>query len=791
MRNFFCVFLFLFTFLNLTHAGETVVVGYVRSKIDKSPIPGVNVYLDGTQVGTQTDEEGFYVLRHTGNENKVVFSSIGYTTRVVTIRAGEAVSITVELREDIRALQELLVFPGVNPATLLMKKVREAAAANDIHNVDQPLLSEEEELVMMPVGRESSRRRFDRWTAGLVSEKDSSEFLPLYMSSVKSHHQGRNIRHILNKSASASPENLMILMEKLTGSLRTEVNFYNNNLVMFGKNIISPLSSAGNSFYRYFLVDSIVSSTGKQYFVRFWSKNPKNLAFNGEMYIDSASLALTAITVHLPRQANLNYINALSIEQQFVEKGRLWVPFSARLKMGMSYAVPLDSNSVVPEIYFYKQISTVLSDSVLTMQQGFAGSSFQKEELEYKLAELNDLSIMKTARWVADIVITGYAQLGKLDLGKVYQLARLTEQEGLRISVPFRTNELLSPYFTVGGYWGYAMGSEKHYFSAYTGLKLPFKHKTVLRFGFTDDLRRTDYEYNDYMVKENALLSGDMDIANTLISFTSANQLNRRTEWNASLTRDWNDNVESGFYFRSNRYFSNSKLPFISNNSIDPDYLHQSLTFVTRFSSGERTYEDHLDRIYIQNERPVLYVIAEAGLTRPINETLSYARLMLKYKQKVLFSTGQWMYSVDAGWLFGDVPYNLYFNQGSGKAVLHRRLHFNLMGYMEYSYDKYISTHHELQFNGVLFNSIPVLKNFNWRELLTFKAIYGGMDSRRREVYSLPETLSVSQKPYFEIGAGITNIFKVASLQSVWRLTDRAKSGVSPWGIVGGIRFNF
>ena len=791
MRLFCFILMVVPVFFNAMNAQETIVIGYVRSKIDKSPLSAVNVYFEGTTVGTQTDEEGFYVLRHPGNEAKVVFSSIGYKNQVVTIRPGQPVSVNIELREDVGALQELFVFPGVNPATLLMKKVREAAAINDVSNTDQTFKSEEEELVLMPVNGESSRRRFDKWTSGLVSEFDSSVFIPLYLASESYLHRGRYERQTIERKAVASPENLMVLMEKISGNFKSEINFYNNNIVMFGKNLVSPLSTAGNAFYRFYLIDSVASSNGKQYYLRFWSKNQKNLVFNGEMYIDSATLALTDISVQLPRQANLNYINQLSVRQQFAKNGQVWIPSSTKVKTSMSYAVQVDSNSVIPAIYSYRSIRTVPEDTVLMLTDGFAGSKYQKEELEFKLAELNDIPIMKAARWIADIVITGYAQAGIIDLGKIYQFARLTDQEGLRLTLPLRTNEQLSPYFSVGGYWGYGFASKQHYYSLNAGVKLPFDRKTIFRTAFTDDLRRTDFAYNEFMVKENPLLSGDVDIANTLISMTSANRLNRRKEWSFSVTHDWSDDIESALYARSNRYFSTNQLPFITDTGSDESYLHQSLTFMTRISNRERTYEDHLDRIYIQNELPVVYLSVEGGNVSTLTQQTQYAKLMFNYKHKVLFSTGQWMYSMDAGWLVGTVPYNLLFIHGSDKAIIHRRLHFNLMGYMEFVYDKYISTHHEFIFNGILFNSVPVLRNFNLRELITLKGIYGGFDRSRIEVYQMPATISVINKPYFEVGVGIANIFKVGSLQSVWRLTDRDKPGISPWGIVAGIRFNF
>jgi hypothetical protein len=42
-----------------------------------------------------------------------------------------------------------------------------------------------------------------------------------------------------------------------------------------------------------------------------------------------------------------------------------------------------------------------------------------------------------------------------------------------------------------------------------------------------------------------------------------------------------------------------------------------------------------------------------------------------------------------------------------------------------------------------------------------------------------------------EVGVGFTNIFRIFSLQSVWRLTDRDKMNARPWSIITGIRFNF
>ncbi|MBE2189267.1 MAG: carboxypeptidase-like regulatory domain-containing protein [Candidatus Kapabacteria bacterium] len=108
----------IFIFFEHLYAQETLVVGHVLSKTDKSPLSAVNIYFKGTNTGVQSDEEGFYVIRNKGSESKLVFSCVGYKTQEISVRPGEVTGVEVALREDINILQELFVLPGTNPALL-------------------------------------------------------------------------------------------------------------------------------------------------------------------------------------------------------------------------------------------------------------------------------------------------------------------------------------------------------------------------------------------------------------------------------------------------------------------------------------------------------------------------------------------------------------------------------------------------------------------------------------------------------------------------------------------------
>lgn len=758
-------------------AQETVVVGTVRSKTDKTPIQSVNIYLKNTQIGVVTDEDGFYVLKHTGTENTLVFSCIGYKTQEFKIKPGETAGLYVEMREDINLLQDLFVLPGANPALDLMQRVRENRIKNDIYNHPVTLSNEEQQVVLL------SRNR---------NRNDSTTLLPLYLSTASYLKSGNTPPVSLRKEAKASPENAAILLEKLLGEFTTDLNFYHNTIVLFGKHFISPLANVANSYYRFFLIDSIQSETGKQYYLRYKTKNNKNLAFNGELWVDSATYALTRITAELPARSNINYIRNLKLSNQYQKENHgYWFPKEEALSLNMTYQLLADSTNLSPEIYIEKRTYAAVKDTLIIAQPDFAGTPFTKEELELKLAEMNDLPLMKTAKWIADGVITGYVQAGKIDIGKVYQLARLTDIEGMRFSLPLRTNELLWKNFTIGGYWGYGFRNKQHQYAAYAAWKLPLKNKTVISAGYTDDLRRIDYDYNDFLLRENPLLSGDEDIANTYFGFRSSDKINPRKEFYASVSHDWNPGIESKFFYRNHQYTGNEALTFQLNGIEAGTMHHQSVLLTTRFSRNERTYEDHLDRIHIHNYHPVVYLTLEGGEATIHQNSYPYGKVNAKLNHRLLFSIGEWNYNLDAGWIWGAVPYNLLWMPQGSETLLFKRYHYNLMNYMEYAYDKYIAMHHEWVFNGIIFNQIPVIRQLNLRELVSFKCLYGSLSDKHATILDFPTETGKLHKPYMEVGVGFTNIFRIFSLQSVWRLTDTEQLNARPWSIITGIRFNF
>lgn len=107
-KCFFILRMFAFTFFSLTvFAQQLTVTGTVSDESTNIPIPGVNVVVEGTTIGTYTDFEGHFTLENVPSNGALVFSYLGMQTQVVPLNGRR--SINVKMAEDTEQLKEVVV----------------------------------------------------------------------------------------------------------------------------------------------------------------------------------------------------------------------------------------------------------------------------------------------------------------------------------------------------------------------------------------------------------------------------------------------------------------------------------------------------------------------------------------------------------------------------------------------------------------------------------------------------------------------------------------------------------
>lgn len=108
MKKTIFIILLLLSVVSLkVDAQQRVITGTITSGTDKAPIPGANVQIKGTTVGSITDLDGNFTINVSSESSVLVFSYIGYVTQEITV--GSKSRIDVQLLEDIKQLGEVVI----------------------------------------------------------------------------------------------------------------------------------------------------------------------------------------------------------------------------------------------------------------------------------------------------------------------------------------------------------------------------------------------------------------------------------------------------------------------------------------------------------------------------------------------------------------------------------------------------------------------------------------------------------------------------------------------------------
>src|SRR5690606_40064940 len=107
MKPLYSLIILLALAFNVAWAQEIRVSGKVTAQADGSELPGVNVMLKGSTVGTATDIMGDYSITVPNPESVLIFSMVGMVSQEITV--GNQTTINVSLEEDTRTLGEVVV----------------------------------------------------------------------------------------------------------------------------------------------------------------------------------------------------------------------------------------------------------------------------------------------------------------------------------------------------------------------------------------------------------------------------------------------------------------------------------------------------------------------------------------------------------------------------------------------------------------------------------------------------------------------------------------------------------
>ena len=782
MKRLIIILLCLLTVSSWLRAQETIVVGEVYDANTGEPLSNVNIYLQGTQEGTTTNAEGMFLLREELERARtMVVSAVGYHTERFKIEPHTQSGIDIALREKVGTLAEVFVVPNENPALALMEKVRARRAANRRMVAEDAATGSTALYVSDIQSRNLKRNLWKSLQSGMIQQEDSSYLVPLYW-------RQQTTDTVREEATLLTVTDYQLLL----GQIPSTFDFYANSMPFLSTSMLSPLAASGNTYYTYFLVDSVWVGDEKRYQVRFKTKNPFYATFNGEMMIDSATCALRSIEVKMPAQTSINYLKGLSVRQTFTADNQLR---DEQVNMLMDFAVkaPLgnDTTHIFPTLLLTR--GTKLQHEENTPQDD---APEQDDMILPALDSLNNTPLFKTAKLLAYVVQTGCIPTSKyVEIGKVHHVFKLSKFEGLRVGIPLRTTDDLWKNVCLEAMVAYGMGDRAWKGFGQINVALPTERRHTMFVRYADEYMYADVDDFSEYLRENIVFNKQINIVTRLMQSLTFNPdyyyntMSRRREARLQFSDEWNSYLETQAYVKLGRMGYGEPT---SRYNAQPSFSYSTIGASARISFNERKVDTYFERRHIYNHLPVIYLGAEMGSYRmdDMSSYRMYGNLQLMVRHDVdLGMGGELDYLVQAGLVFGRVPYPLLCHFAGNQTHTFEPHRFSLMNNYQYAADQYVALQAHWNGKGVLFNLIPGVRYLRLRELVELKMAYGGLRQDHQQVLTFPTTqtghgtMRAMQVPYVEMGVGIGNILRIGEVYGVFRLTQ-INDPASPWWAV-------
>ncbi len=818
--------------------GQFVIKGRVTDANNGDPIPFASVGLVGVNQGARTNFQGEFTLNSKFTADSLFTSFVGYKKRVKKITRGLAFQeINFQIEPSTLEMAEVKVFSGENPAFKILRGVLQHKESNDRSKLTAYEYDSysKMELDVDNISEKFKERRVMKDIAQAIKKfeemagEDGKLIIPTYLSESigkfyylenpkrkKEFIQKTNIKGVGVSDGS-------FVSQLVGGNLVANYNFYQNYVPFFGKDFASPIGENWKAKYSYFLGDTVNVEGRVCYQLDFDPKNSADLVFRGQMWIDTTSFALVQIDAVVDKGANLNFIERIKISQELEQTSNgVWLPARTRflidleevskgsagllLKMYIS-----NKNFIVNkphEISFYDVPSEVAQDATRPNAEFWKHARHEPlSSYDYLAASLIDtvqnLPIVRTYVEVAELVLSGYRQFNGIEAGPYLTSFAINAVEGARFRLGFRTNANFDKKWIFRGNVGFGTKDLVPKYSLELNHLFSKKKWTIAGLRHTYDVERVGLtpEYIGdnklfYAFTRWGAFSGAFFRRETDAFFSS--ELAKAITLTTSLTTRSFDPLFH-FQFRLNPELGRA-------SAVQDNYQETFATIELRFAKNVTFIMNGNERIALATKRfPMITLKYQHGFKGFLGGDFTYDRFTLKAYQTIRLGTlGRSDYTFTAGYTPSNLPAPLLFPHLGNETFFFVRSAFSTMNYFEFVSDQFASIQYNHNFEGLLFNRIPLIRKLKWRLIGSANVLMGSQRSANREIMKeVDNPLRVKfedrysfdsldpTKPFAEVGYGIDNIFKVFRLQAFHRLTYLDNPKAERFRVMASINLSF
>lgn len=809
---------FLFVFPFVLNAQYTIR-GKIFAAENKEALPFVPVLIKGTTIGAQADFDGNYIIKASKLGDSVVASYVGYKRLARPINKNlmeQDINFPLESVGGV-SLDEVVIKMGENPAHRIIRNCVKQKVKNDKNNLASYEYETYNKLEfdLNRIPKEMRDKKilkpiafvFDNVDSSFSGEKPSLPFF--IIENLSQFYYKKNPtrkKEVVIASKITGLENASV--SQVLGDMYQNINIYDNNILVFNKQMPSPVSENGLFYYKYFLEDSAIENNQMIYHIRFKPKRVQELSFTGNIWIADTTWGVKRLEMSLPKDANINFINSVNVIQEFtyadsvwfLSKDRLIIDFAPTKKAIGFYGRKTTSYKKIKlndpkEDKFYEFADKiVVEDGATKMSDEFWAAnrhdSLTQRELKiFKMIDtIQSLPIYKTWVDVFYLLVAGYKKVNNFEIGPYSNLVSYNRVEGMRLRFGGRTSEKFSKWYELNGYVAYGLLDEKW--------KYALGFKSFLTKKPTRQIVGANYKSDNEILGQSTNGFSQDNVLASIFRSSPLTNLTRVDKVDVYYERQWFPGLTTKTSITGRQFTAlgtNTYQYLKKDGGVgERESINNTEARINvRFAWKEKYVGEGFERLSIGTKFPIVQLNYAKSLQNAFKGEYDYHKLVINVSDRIRITPilGYTDYIIEGGKIWGVVPYPIMELHGGNQTYIYDYAAFNMMKYYEFVSDQFVSLSLFHHFEGLFLNKVPLLRKLKWREVATLKTVWGTVNDKNRVPLLFPSTLSSLDKgPYAEASIGVENIFKVFRVDAFWRLNYQLPRNIDNFGLKFGFQ---
>ena len=855
MKQRYTIYALFLLSLFVSISASAQIKGVITDSLTNEPLMYITVQYEGKGVGGISNANGEYQVETRKGWDELTFSAVGYITKKVKLKPGTRV-LNVKLQSDDIMLSEVVVKPKKekysrknNPAVEFMKKVIENKKALKLEENDYYQYQKYEKMKMSlndvtPDKMEKGiYKKFSFFKDQVeVSPKTNKMILPISIKETasktifrKSPKSEKTIIEGMNSTGIEEFFNTGDMLGTILTDVFSDINIYDDDIRLLQRRFVSPIGRGAISFYKYYLMDTLMVDKQECVHLTFVPQNPQDFGFTGHLYVvKDSTYAVKKCTMNLPKKTGVNFVENLDIVQQFEQlPDSNWVLTDDDMTVELHFVKGIQGlevqrttkytdyqfTEIEPRLFRLK--GNVIKEANMLAKSDEYWAKVRQVPLTKKestmdvfMNRIEQIPGFKYVIFGAKALIENFVETGskkhpsKFDFGPINTMITSNYVNGTRFRLSGMTTGNLDPHWSLSGYGAYGTKDKKWFYSGQVAYS--FNKREYVLWEFPKHYIAFKYTY-DVMSPMDKYLATDKDNLFVGWKWTTVDQMSYMRD--ATLTYELETNT--GFSVQAMARHRNDQpagqLQYWKNNGETPGQWDEKNTLVhditttelgvtLRYAPGETFVNTKQRRVPVSLDAPTFTLSHTAGFKGVLGGEYNFNLTEASIRKRFwLGSWGKLDVTARAGAQWNTVPFPLLnLPMANLSYITQNNESFNLINNMEFLNDRYASLNLSYDMNGKLFNRIPLIKKLKWREMFRIRGLWGTLTDMNNQYKcnnpdlflfpmrdGVPTSHVMGKTPYVEASVGIYNIFKLLHIEYVRRLTYTDIPGVKK----GGIRF--